>query len=280
MTPALILHGGAGLRGPNPLRLRRVRDKLRHITAAAYQRLLKSGALEAVTDAVRLMEDDPAFNAGTGSVLQADGAARLTASVMESEAMRFAAVINLQRIKNPVIIAKCLLEEQTPVLDGQGAYRFARKLGLPRFETRTSRALSRWRKKIIESASDTVGACALDAQGRLAAATSTGGRGMEFPGRVSDSGMPVSNFVNACCAVAATGHGEDIMDEGLAIRIAQRVQDGSTLRGAFQKTFREIRSAGRSAGAIGLDRRGHIAWATTTEILLFAWRKGHLGGTF
>jgi len=108
----------------------------------------------------------------------------------------------------------------------------------------------------------------------IASATSTGGRGFEFPGRVSDSGMPVANYADLKCAVSATGIGEEIIDEGLAIKIATRVGDGATLREAFERTFREIRSRNRRIGAIGLDWKGNLAYQTTTEVLIYGWRKG------
>jgi len=125
--------------------------------------------------------------------------------------------------------------------------------------------------KSIPTSYDTVGACALDRFGRLASATSTGGRGFERPGRVSDSAMPVANYADNRSAISATGIGEEIIDEGLAIKIAARVQDGMNLQKAFQKTFDEVRSRGRRMRAIGLDTRGNIAHLTTTETLIYGW---------
>ena len=114
----------------------------------------------------------------------------------------------------------------------------------------------------------------MDRFGHLASATSTGGRGFERPGRVSDSAMPIANYADARCAVSATGVGEEIIDEGLAVKIATRIQDGATLRQAFAKTFREVRLRGRRIGAIGIDSKGHWAWATTTETLIYGFQKG------
>ncbi len=272
VKPVLILHGGAGPRTPSDARHAEIQKKLRRILDAAYARLLRSTALEAAALAVRMLEDDPYFNAGTGACLQADGRARLSASVMDGDSGRFAAVINVENIKNPVRIAQALLKEKSRVLDGAGAAKFAKKLGMKKFDVRTAESLRRWKKQA--RGHDTVGACALDACGRLACATSTGGRGMEFPGRVSDSGMPVANFADGFSAVCASGIGEEIIEEGLCIRIAQRVRDGMDLAEAFRRTFREVRSNDRRMGAVGLDRRGRAAYAHTTESLLYAWRKG------
>lgn len=271
--PVLIIHGGAGRAFAEPKRPARVRQKLSAILDAAYDKLSKTNALEAVTFAVRLLEDDPEFNAGTGSRLQADGQARLSASIMDGKLERFAAVINIEMIKNPILVARALLSEESRVLANAGAFEFAKKMGLKPTDPRTKEALLNW-KKWKEKGCDTVGACALDRRGNLASATSTGGRGFETPGRVSDSGMPVANYADSNCAISATGIGEDIIDEGLAIKIATRIRDGLSLEDAFQRSFREVRARKRKMGAIGLDRKGNVAWKTTTEVLLYGWRKG------
>ena len=275
IQPALIIHGGAGRGFKDFGRAAKIRKKLTRVLKLSYDKLSATNALEAITLAVKLLEDDPEFNAGTGSQLQADGKARLSASIMDGSRLRFAGVINLEKIKNPILVARALLEEKDRVLAGDGAFRFARKIGLKAEDPRTRESIRRW-KKWIGEAYDTVGACALDRFGNLASATSTGGRGFERPGRVSDSAMPVANYANARCAISATGIGEEIIDEGLAIKIAARVEDGMKLSRAFEKTFREIESRGRRIGAIGLDSRGNLACETTTEVFLWArqrWKK-------
>ncbi len=272
--PVLIIQGGAGRNLKNFLRAGEIRKKISRILNLAYKKLLKTDALEAVTYAVRLLEDDPEFNAGTGSQLQADGKARLSASIMDGPSLRFAGVINIEKIKNPILVARALLKERDRILAGEGAFRYAvKKLGLKPTDTRTKESTRRW-KALGPASYDTVGACALDRQGNLASATSTGGRGLERPGRVSDSAMPVANYASQYCAVSATGIGEEIIDEGVALKIATRVQDRVGLEKAFKKTFDEIRSRARRLGAIGLDSRGNIALDTTTELLIFGWRKG------
>ena len=282
--PVLILHGGAGgaisakggsaSGGKDSLHAQRIQKKISKILKLSYQKLLKTNALEAVTYAVRLLENDPYFNAGTGSQLQADGKARLCASIMDGTRQKFAAVINLEKIKNPILVARALLEEKDQVLAGGGALLYAtKKLGLKPFDTRTKDSILRWKKWKTKNF-DTVGACALDRFGNLAGATSTGGRGVEHPGRVSDSGMPVSNYADSRCAISATGIGEEIIDEGLAIKIATRIQDGMNLEKAFKKTFDEINRRRRKIGAIGIDRRGNVTYAKTTEVLLYGWSTG------
>ena len=287
--PALIIHGGAGRGfsakdgsasgGKDFGRAAKIRKKLTRILTLSYEKLAETNALEAVTLAIKLLEDVPEFNAGTGSQLQADGEARLSASIMDGSRLRFAGVINLEKIKNPILVARALLEEKDRVLAGKGAFEFAKKLGMKSFDPRTPESILRW-KKSKEKGFDTVGACALDRFGNLASATSTGGRGFERPGRVSDSAMPIANYANELCAISATGIGEEIIEEGLAVKIATRVEDGLELREAFQKTFKEIKSRGRQMGAIGVDRKGNLTYQTTTEVLLWAWRKGQISKTF
>ena len=279
IQPVLIIQGGAGKAFQDKKRAARIRAKMTRFVKLSYQTLLKTSALEAVTFAVKCLEDDRDFNAGTGSQLQADGIARLSASIMDGSRQRFAAVINLEQIKNPVLVARSLLTEKDRVLCGKEALTFAKSLGMKVQDARTKASIQRW-LKTKEEACDTVGACALDRFGHLASATSTGGRGFERPGRVSDSGMPVANFADAWCAVSATGIGEEIIDEGLAIKIATRIRDGLTLQQAFTKTFRELKNRFRKIGAVGLDTKGRVAWSKTTDILIFAWQKGKKVGGF
>ena len=269
--PVLVIQGGAGRRS-TPSRNRGIRQSLKRILTHAYEVLRETEALCAVTEAVRLFENDPLFNAGLGSQHQADGRARLSASIMDGRLERFAAVINLEKIRNPILAASALLREENRVLAGEGAQKYARGLGLKLVDTRTADSIRRWKEGL--KLTDTVGAVALDRQGNLASATSTGGRGLERPGRVSDSGMPVANFADSRVAISATGIGEEIIEEGLALKIATRVEDSMTLKNAFQKTFAGVRAKGRSMGAVAVDTHGHIETATTTEVLLFACRKG------
>jgi L-asparaginase len=267
-APVLILHGGAGRSIPLG-RAALLRKKIATILALSYQKLLCGSALEAVTYAVSLLESDPEFNAGTGSMLQSDGKARLSASLMDGAKMRFCAVLNLESIAHPIEVVRTLMEKEDRVLAGPEALSYATRQGFELSDVRTAKSIHRWKKKIA-AGFDTVGACALDSAGRLASATSTGGKGFETPGRVSDSGTPAGNYASGEVAVSATGTGEEILDEGLAVRIVTRVEDGLPLRKAFQKTFRDVRRRRHQMGAIGLDRKGNWAQDKTTESLLFA----------
>jgi len=266
--PVLVIHGGTGLK-THDKRLGPIRRNLRAICEEAYEYLETHTALETVVFAVRRLEDDPLFNAGTGSVLQEDGRARMSASVMDGATMRFASVLNIEQVQNPVVIADALLDEKDRVLAGAGATRFARSKGFPVWNPVTAIRRKEWEQRWREQATHgTVGAVALDGGGHLAAATSTGGKGFARVGRSSDSGMPSGNYANAHAAVSCTGIGEEILEEGLAVRIAQRVQDGVPLKKTFTVTFSELTARRRRAGAIALDQHGQFVWSTTLPILV------------
>jgi L-asparaginase len=117
-------------------------------------------------------------------------------------------------------------------------------------------------------------------EGRLAVGTSTGGKGLERLGRVSDSATPAGNYATGAAAVSCTGIGEDILDECLAARIVVRVTDGMDIAAAFEKSFAEATANGRDFGAIALSHQGDIAWGKTSEVLIAAYHTGEaLGDT-
>lgn len=261
----LVIHGGAGARADGR-RLLHVRQHLRAICDEAYAYLRSHSACDAVAFAVERLEDDPMFNAGTGSALQQDGVARMSAAIMDGSSRRFAAVLNIERVRYPIRVAERLLKESDRVLAGREATQFARSQGMPAWNPVTPKRLRQWRSR-RRGRHGTVGAVALDTRGRLAAATSTGGKGFERPGRVSDSGLPVGNYANDRAAISCTGIGEDMMEEGLAVRLAQRVVDGASLRRAVTKTSHELRQHRRRVGFIAIDGRGRFTWCTTLPVL-------------
>ncbi len=267
--PVLVLHGGTGIK-PDHKRLGPIRRNLRTVSAKVFDYLKDHNALESVSYAVRLLEDDPLFNAGTGATLQEDGRARMSVSIMNGAAVQFAGVINIERVRNPVHIADALLDEDDRLLCGPGATRFARAKGFRAWNTITALRRRQWLQRLKDSSTGhgTVGASALDADGRLAAATSTGGKGFERVGRVSDSGTPAGTYANGEAAISCTGMGEDILDEALAARLVQRVTDGMAIKRAFAVTFGEMKLRRRRVAAIGLDRHGQWAWETTIPLLV------------
>lgn len=247
---------------------------LRLICDEAYAHLATRSALEAVAFAVRRLEDDPLFNAGTGSVVQADGVARMSASIMNGVSLRFAGVLNVERVRHPIDLAVALLDEEDRVLAGDGAAQFARTTRRASNVRTIAVSMSRRRRDVRDGAiHDTVGAVALDRRGHLAAATSTGGKRGQRAGRVSDSGLPVGNYATKDVAISCTGIGEEIIEEGLAVRIAQRVADGASLAQACARTFRELRARKRRVGAIALDRTGSCVMSTTLPMLFAITRR-------
>jgi L-asparaginase len=270
-----------------------VRHSLFKVIEQVYAQLLRgASATDAVILGCQLLENDPRFNAGTGSVLQSDGQIRMSASLMDGIKQRFSGVINTSRIKNPIDLAVFLQESDDRVLSDYGSADLLRELNIPLYDPLTELRLQEWiqeragnfdkamagvvaeRELVTEAGRGTIGVVALDGQGRLAAGTSTGGKGFERIGRVSDSAMPAGNYATAQAGVSCTGIGEDIIDECLAARIVVRVTDGHSLQAAFEKSFSESAQHQRDLGAIGLDATGAIAWGKTSEVLLAAYHNG------
>ncbi|MFM7425703.1 MAG: isoaspartyl peptidase/L-asparaginase [Elainella sp.] len=293
VQPKLILHGGAGssLKGKDGAEA--VRRSLYAIVSEVYDLLLSGvDARSAVVRGCQLLEDEPRFNAGTGSVLQSDGQIRMSASLMDGTTQRFSGVINASRVKNPVELALFLQDSDDRVLSDIGALELMRELQLPYYDPLTKIRLQEWlleregnfdkamagvvaeRELVTEAGRGTIGVVVLDSHGRLAAGTSTGGKGFERIGRVSDSAMPAGNYANAHAAISCTGIGEHIIEECLAARIVIRTTDGANLADAFERSFREAHSRQRDFGAIGIAADGTIAWGKTSQVLLAAYHDG------
>lgn len=270
MKPVLIIHGGAGR-----LVVQKNQDNIQQALKKIYEKsftYLKShSALEVVVYAVKLLEDCHFFNAGTGSKLQRDGKARMSASVMDGKYQKFSAVLNIENVKNPVEVATHLLHGHDSVLACHFATQFAREKGFSPYNPVTAQRKKEWQEKRKELPYGTVGAVARDWQGHLAAATSTGGKGFERLGRVSDSSMPAGNYANHKAAVSCTGIGEHIIDEALASKIVVRVTDGLSLKQAFQKSFKEVTKNKHQIGAIGVDRKGIVCLAHSTPMMYAAY---------
>lgn len=290
MQPKLIIHGGAGSSLKGKEGLDAVRKSLHTIVEKIYNLLLNDiSAVDAVITGCQLLEDEPRFNAGTGSVLQSDGQIRMSASLMDGTLQRFSGVINVSRVKNPIQLAEFLQNDTDRILSDLGSAELLREMNLPLYDPLTEIRLQEWiqerkdnfSKKMAGVVAEkelarrgTIGVVALDSQGRLAAGTSTGGKGLERIGRVSDSAMPAGNYANANAAVSCTGIGEDIIDECLAARIVVRVTDGLSLQEAMTRSILESHKRKRDLGAIALDATGTIAWGKTSEVLLAAYHNG------
>jgi beta-aspartyl-peptidase (threonine type) len=287
--PAVAVHGGAGTLGPDDPASFGGSDasRLSGVLRAAEEALalLTRGgsALDAVELAVRILEDDPTYNAGTGACLTAVGDVELDASVMDGGSLRCGAVAVVKDVKNPVTLARRVMEETEHVLlAGPGASAFARSIGLAPYENAlliTPRQRERW-QALRQSGSGelgpkgTVGAVARDAYGHVAAATSTGGMVMKHPGRVGDTPIIGCGTYadDRLAAVSCTGHGERIIQLTLARHTADLVgagqSAGDAARAAILLLGERVKGAG---GLIVVGPSGAPAFAHNTPVMARAW---------
>ena len=268
----LIIHGGFfSESGTNQEIKKAKQEALATITEASYTFLKTHTAVQTTVFAVSLLEDCDLFNAGLGSQIQSDGKIRMSAALMDGKTERFAGVINMEDVKNPIQVAEKLLPLQDRVLSGTGAKDFAREHDFPYFNLQTPQRKHEYEQKLQNSIRlGTVGCVALDNQGNLAAATSTGGKGFEIPCRVSDSATVAGNYANPFAAVSCTGVGEDIMSGAVAAKIVTRVTDGFKLSDACEKTLSELNAYNGFAGVIGIKANGEIYHADTHPYMVWA----------
>jgi len=270
-TEKIIIHGGFFSEADTSDAVKKNKQNaLTDIARHAHTFLQKHSALETVVHAVTLLEDCDLFNAGTGSQIQHDGKIRMSASLMDGVSLKFSGVINIEDVKNPILIAERLLEVDDRVLAGEGALNFARAHGFLFFNTETESRRKEYESKRANAKTGTVGCVALDKDGRLAAATSTGGKGFEIPGRVSDSATVAGNYANGVCGVSCTGVGEDIVSGAIAVKIVTRVTDGLSLKEACEKTFAELRSFDGFAGVIAIDIAGNLFFMDSHPSMVYA----------
>lgn len=311
----LVIHGGAGVivrENLSPDLEAQYRAALAQSLAAGYAVLAAGGsALDAVVAAIRPLEDSPLFNAGKGAVLNADGRCELDASIMEGRTLAAGAVAGVTRIKNPITLARAVMEKSPHVLfTGAGAERFAEQIGgidfVPNEYFQTERRREDLRRAQEREQAErarrvdlgkpggplvrppegdeiaarehkwgTVGCVALDAQGNLAAGTSTGGLTNKRYGRVGDSPIIGAGTYasNATCAVSATGHGEYFIRLGVARDIAAQMEyKGASLAEAATATLAKVTQLGGDGGVIAIDRDGRIALPFTTAGMYRAFR--------
>lgn len=294
---ALALHGGAGTLTRAEITPQQEKDfhtGLRDCLDAGYAVLEQGGsALDAVEQAVIFLENNPLFNAGRGSVFNAEGSHEFDAAIMDGTTLKAGAVAAVRGVRNPVTLARAVMDRSENVLlAGPGAEDFARLHGLP-FEPDeyffTDYRLQEWRKAQLEAehanvGKGTVGAVALDASGNLAAATSTGGIKAKKFSRVGDTpvigGGTYAN--NAACAVSCTGDGEFFIRAVAAYDVFALVSyRGLSLVEASRIVVQEkLRNLGGEGGLIAVDRRGNLALPFNGEGMYRAWRReGEAGET-
>lgn len=268
----LIIHGGFFSESSTNQETKKAKqDALASIATLAHQYLKTHTALETVSYTISLLEDNILFNAGLGSQIQSDGKVRLSASIMDGKTHKFAGVINIQDVKNPIQVASLLLKKEDSVLSGDGAVNFARDHGFEYFNPVTEQRQTEYDYKLNQlNNKGTVGCVALDASGNLAAGTSTGGKGFEIPCRVSDSATVAGNFANGFAGISCTGVGEDIVSMALSAKIVTRVTDGFTLKDACDKSFTELREIDGFAGVIGLTADGQLYHTDSHPYMVWA----------
>ena len=267
----IIIHGGFFSESDQSAETKTAKQNaLKEIVLKSYDYLKTHSALETVAFSVSLLEDDELFNAGIGSQIQSDGVIRMSAALMDAETQKFSGVINIQNVKNPIFVAEKLMTVDDRVLGGNGAKNFATENNFEDFSTEIPQRKKEYEAKLKTGGKGTVGCVAIDQNGKLAVATSTGGKGFEIPGRISDSATVAGNYANKFCAVSCTGVGEDIVSNATSAKIVTRVSDGMSLEKAFEKTFAELKEIDGFAGAIAIDYQGNILHQDSYPKMVFA----------
>ncbi|MDN3587716.1 isoaspartyl peptidase/L-asparaginase [Pedobacter aquatilis] len=268
----LIIHGGFFSESSTNQETKKAKqDALAEIVTLGHQYLENHSALETVVYTVSLLENNELFNAGIGSQIQSDGKVRLSSALMDGKTEKFSGVINVEDIKNPIEVSLKLMDYDDRVLSGEGAQNFARKNGFEFFNPIIPQRQTEYEAKLNQQNNKgTVGCVALDKDGNLAAATSTGGKGFEIPCRVSDSATVAGNYANQFAGISCTGVGEDIVSGALAAKIVTRVTDGFSLKNAADKSFNELKAFDGFAGIIGITSEGEIYHCDSHPYMVWA----------
>ena len=280
---AIVVHGGAGAWVLDSDRLREGVAACREAARAGHAVLLAGGgALDAVETAVHILEDCPALDAGRGSYLNANGEVEMDALIMDGRSLDLGAVAAIQRVRHPISLAREVME-QTPhaFLVGAGADAFADRIGFPRCAVEELLGETAVVAPSPGPLGDTVGAVALDAQGNLAAATSTGGTRQKLPGRVGDSPLVGSGGYadNRTAGVSATGHGESLMKILISKQVCDYVATGLSAQAACEAAIKLLTErTGGEGGLIALDAAGRVGVAFNTAAMPHAYVVGEALG--
>ncbi|XP_073977868.1 isoaspartyl peptidase/L-asparaginase-like isoform X1 [Rhodnius prolixus] len=292
VTPVLVVHGGAG-----DIPDSRVQPKLDGVRKAArvgYKVLRESGnVLDAIEAAIHVMEDDDAFNAGKGSVLNLAGGIEMEALVTEGAHFNAGSVTLVKNISHPISLARMVMEK-TPhtFLGGDGVEEFIQKMGIPRVPESSlitdaaKKALDEFKKRGgqpseteigIKGDVGTVGCVAVDNKGHVASGTSTGGITGKYKGRIGDTPLPGCGGYSddLIGAVSTTGHGESILKYNLAHRVLSVMEQGTTAKYATNKACQDMTSrVGKTAGAITVSNKGEVGIGFTSKRMSWAYQIG------
>jgi L-asparaginase / beta-aspartyl-peptidase len=276
IEPIIVIHGGAGAMPRAEMtadKERAYRATLGNALDAGFAILERGGSsLDAVVEVVRLLEDDPLFNAGRGAVLNAYGIAELDASLMDGRTLKAGAVAGVTHVRNPILLARLVMDKSVHVmLVGAGAEEFAVEQGVTLVPNSYFHTEAR-RRQLYQaqgrSTSGTVGAVARDVRGDLAAATSTGGMENKRFGRVGDSPIIGAGTYadNESCAVSATGHGEYFIRAAVAHDICAQVEYLELpLEQAVANVLGKMKDLGGNGGVIAIDARGDVVLDFNSE---------------
>jgi beta-aspartyl-peptidase (threonine type) len=290
-TIGLVIHGGAGTierSSMTPEREREYRAGLERALTAGYEIIKHGGSsVVAVEAVVRVLEDDPHFNAGRGSDFTSAGTNEMDAAIMDGKSLKAGAVANLRHVKNPVLLARLVMDKSRHVfMAGTGAEIFAKQNGIEilpdqqyfytkhRWEawqkTKAAEEGGTGKKRFIITKQDrhgTVGAVALDMNGNLAAENSTGGTTNKLEGRIGDSPViGAGTYANGICAVSATGDGEYFIRATAAHEVAALMEHhGMKLAEAAQTALDNVAKLGGTGGLIAIDREGNLALPFNTS---------------
>lgn len=269
---SLAVHGGASSSRHSRIDFKDHEAGLAEALQKGYRILKKGGsALRAVEAAVIVLEDNPLFNAGRGSVLNAQGEVEMDAAIMDGRTLKAGACAMITRVKNPVVLSRYIMTKTKHLMfSGKGALNLAKEFDLD-IESYdyfiTDRQLARYQKLAKHG---TVGAVALDKKGNLAAATSTGGTSHALPGRIGDSCIIGAGCYanNKTCAVSGTGHGEYLIRHVAAHTIAMLIEHkGMSLQKACDTVIHKRNQPKGEMGVIAMDRKANISFSFNTSIM-------------
>lgn len=285
MAWAIIVHGGAHTIGDDKVEANKA-GCTRAAEAGAKILQDRGTCLDAVEAAIRLLEDDPVFNAGFGSALNAEGEVEMDAAIMEGSELHVGAVASIRGVRHPISVARQVMDTKHALLSAEGARRFAKDRGCELCQPNEmihEEVRREWERDRATRGSDTVGCVALDIYGNFAAGTSTGGTMHKMPGRIGDSpliglGLYADNMAGG---VSMTGDGEAIMRLVLAHRICNAMCNGEDADRAAEEAIAVMaRRVGGQAGCIVLDRQGRVGVAHNADNLAYAFRTSEMRETF
>ena len=279
-SPAIVIHGGAGwFSNMSPDEIKDLKKGLKMAADKGFEILENGGSsVDAVEAAIIILEDNPLFNAGRGSVYTSEERQEMDASIMTGKDNEAGAVSSVTNVKNPISLARHVME-QTPhvMFTSSGAEKLARDNNIEQVDQSYFANPNRLKslKKAQENKKGTVGVVAIDTNGVITAGTSTGGMTNKAPGRVGDSPIiGAGTWVeNNSCGVSATGHGEYFIRFSVAKEICVKVRyQNKSIQQASNEVMNQLKEIGADGGVIVMDSKGNYAFAFNTPAMARAYK--------